>query len=272
MAWRTIAKKDARAVLDSRTFRWFFGLVIFAFVLSGYVLPLNTTDPTTTDLPSSMLDAVTLLLPLLGIMLGYKAIVGERTSGRLNLLLSLPHSRRDVVLGKLVGRGGLLAAAVSVGIVLGALLVYYPFGTLEPLVLGSYLLVTILFGLAFVGIALAISTLTTSEHLATAGAFGTFFVLVVVWPQLRPLFGVVLERVGLANGGLPEWALFVHGATPGMVYERVVNGFYSGSSSGQYLGPDAAWYLGEWVALAVLLAWAVVPITLGYLRFQSTDL
>jgi len=272
MTWRTIAKKDARAVLDSRTFRWFLAIVAIAFVFGGYMLPLSVEAPTTSDLPSSMTDAVTLLLPLLGIMLGYKAIVGERTSGRLNLLLSLPHSRRDVVVGKLVGRGGLLAAAVSVGIVLGALLVYYPFGTLEPLVLASYLLVTVCFGLAFVGIALAISTLTTSEHLATAGAFGTFFVLVVVWPQLQPLFSVALERVGLASGGLPEWALFVHGATPGLLYERVVEGFYGGASDGPYLGPDAAWYLGEWVALALLIAWAIVPITLGYLRFQSTDL
>lgn len=272
MAWRTIAKKDARAVLDSQTFRWALLLLVFAFFIVGYILPTGTDDPTTGDLTTDMLDVVTLLLPLLGILLGYKAIVGERASGRLNLLLALPHSRGDVVIGKLVGRGGLLAAAIAAGVAIGSWLVYYPFGSFDPLVFAGYLLVTVLFGLSFVGIALAISTLTTSEHLATGMAFGAFFLLVVVWPQLRPLYEIGLERLGLANGGLPDPALFVFGITPGSCYERVVAGFFAGADGGEFLGPDAAWYLGEWVALVLLLAWAVVPIALGYLRFQSTDL
>lgn len=272
MAWRTIAKKDALAVWDSRTFRWGLWLLVFAFFLVGYILPIGAENPTTSDLTTDMLQTVTLLVPLLGILLGYKSIVGERTSGRLNLLLALPHSRRDVVIGKLVGRGGLLVAAIAVGIAIASALVYYPFGNFEPLVFLGYLLVTVLFGLSFVGIALAISTLTTSEHLATGMAFGAFFLLVVVWPQLRSLFEFGLERLGLADGGLPDPALFVFGITPGSCYERVVEGLFAGADGGEFLGPDAAWYLGEWVALLLLVAWAVGPIALGYVRFQSTDL
>jgi len=272
MAWRTIAKKDARAVWDANTFRWSLWLVVVAFVLGGYLLPTRIDDPSTADLTGDMLSFVTLVIPLLGILLGYKAIVGERASGRLNLLLALPHSRRDVVIGKLVGRGGALAVAITAGIAFASWLVYYPFGRFDPVVFAGYLLVTVCFAIAFVGIALAISTLTTSEHLATGMAFGAFFVLVVVWPQLRPLLAAGLDRLGLANGGLPDPALFVFGITPGSCYERVVEGFLVGTDTGEFLGPDAAWYLGEDVALLVLLAWVVVPLTLGYLRFEYTDL
>lgn len=272
MAWRTIAKKDARAVLDSQLFRYFLVLVAFAFVLGGYLLPTNAESPSTSDLPAYLESAVTLLLPLLGLLLGYKSIVGERASGRLGLLLSLPHSRRDVVVGKFLGRGLLLVAAVATGVIVGSWLVYYPYGSLEPGVALAYFLLTALFGLSFVGIALAISTLTTSEHVATAGAFGTFFVMVVVWPEIRPLLELALDRLGLANGSLPDWALFVHGLTPGMCYERVLAGFFANSPGGPYFAEGAAWYLGEWIALLLLVGWAVVPITLGYLRFQSTDL
>jgi len=272
MAWRTIAKKDARAVADSQLFRYFLVLVAFAFVLGGYLLPTVTEDPTMGDFPGYMDTSITLLLPLLGIMLGYKSIVGERASGRMGLLLSLPHSRRDVVIGKLVGRGFWLVLAVTVGIGVGGWLVYYPFGTLEPGVLLAYLLVTLLFGLSFVGIALAISTLTTSEHVATGGAFGSFFLLVVVWPELRPLLVVGLEQVGLADGSLPNWALFVYGLAPGLSYERVLAGFFTDSPDGPFFAADAPWYLGEWAALLVLVGWTIVPIAIGYRRFEGTDL
>jgi ABC-2 type transport system permease protein len=271
MAWRTIAKKDARAVLNSTLYGYGLVFVVLAFVIGGYVLPIYQDAPTSADFATGMLDASTLLLPLVGLVLGYKAIVGERASGQLGLLLSLPHSRRDVVIGKLVGRGGPLVAAIVAGVLAGSWLVYYPFGSFDPLVVLAYLLLTVCYALAFVGIALAISTLTTSEHLATAGAFGTFFVAVVIWPELDTALELALEQAGLADGGLPEWALFVHGLAPNMVYDRVLEGFY-GSASGPYLSDGAAWYLGEWIALALLLAWAVVPIALGYLRFEATDL
>ena len=51
-----------------------------------------------------------------------------------------------------------------------------------------------------------------------------------------------------------------------------VGGFVGVVDRGPCLGPDAAWYLGEWVAAALLAVWALGPATIGYLRFRSTDL
>jgi len=219
-----------------------------------------------------MMGAVTLVLPLLGLLLGYKTIVSERESGQLLLLLSLPHSRLEAVFGKFLGRGGVLALVVASGIVLASALVAYPFGSIQPGIMVAYVLVTLLYGLAFVSIGMSISTLTSSGQRATAGTFGVFFVFVVLWTELRIPFRIALDYLGLASDGLPNWALFVYGLEPGMCYQRIVQAFFAGASQGAYLGSDAPFYLGEWSALVVLVCWVVVPVTAGYRRFEVTDL
>lgn len=276
MTWETVAKKDFREAMDSTPVSWVLALLLLAFVLGGYVLPFEFLGSgaapglSTSDYPGYMLGATGLLVPLLGILLGYDSIVSERSSGQLALLLSLPHSRRDVVLGKLAGRSLVLALGVGLGTLLGGALVVYPFGALEPLAFLGYVLLTFLFGVAFVGIALAISAWTTSRQVAMATGFGVFVLSAVVWPQLRGVVAVALTRLGLADGGLPGWAAFVHGAEPGMLYARIVRASFDGT--GPATGPDAPWYMGEWVAVGLLSLWVVGPIALGYRRFANTDL
>jgi len=45
---------------------------------------------------------------------GYMAVVGERRSGSIKILLGLPPNRADVVFGKLLGRMGVVGLAVGV--------------------------------------------------------------------------------------------------------------------------------------------------------------
>ncbi|CDK37948.1 ABC transporter permease [Halorubrum sp. AJ67] len=273
MSWAIIARKEFRDVWGSRRTRWLLGAVALLFVAGGYVTPIMAGDePTSADYASFMLGSAALLVPLVGLLLGHRTIVDERSSGRLTLLLSLPYDRLDVVIGKYLTRVAALGAAVAVGILAGAALVNYPFGSFEIGTVGAYLLGTLLYGAAFVGIGLAISTATSSSAVASSAAFGVFFLFVVVWSQLQGVFRAGLNYLGLADGTMPDWALFVYGVEPGMAYRRLVDGFFAGVEQGTYLGPDAPWYLGEWVAAALLAVWALGPATLGYLRFRSTDL
>lgn len=280
MSWRTIASKDYHESKDSRLVRYLLYLFVAACLIGGYVFPVTTTGDVTKDRFAGFMTAtITLLLPLLGILLSYNAIVGERESGRLALLLSLPHNRRDVVFGKLVGRGGFLALGVIVGLFGAGALVIYPFGSVSATSTVSYLayvLLTLAFGAVYFGIGLTISTATVSKQRATVAAFGVFFVFVIVWDAIRDGSAFLLDQAGLIDGTLPQelpnWLLFLHGAEPGMLYERIIEGFFEGSESGPYLSAEAPWYLGEWVALVVFLVWAVVPLLVGYRRFEVTDL
>ncbi|WP_435361531.1 ABC transporter permease subunit [Haloarchaeobius sp. DFWS5] len=272
MRWQAITRKEIRGLWTPRGSRTGLLFVALTFVLGGYILPTAIQDPTTTDYTGYMTGVTTLLLPLLGLLLGYKTIVSERASGRMALLLSLPHSRKGAMLGKFVGRSAILAAVVGVGSLVGSALVAYPFGSFEVGVFIGYFLLTLLFGIVFLSVGMAISTLTTSNSLATAGTFGVFFLLVVIWDQLRIPLQFALDYLGWLDQGLPDWALFLHGTNPTMLYQRVLGEFFAGTEVGPYLGPDAAWYLGGWPALVLLVVWAVAPVALGYLRFQGTDL
>lgn len=272
MVWRAVARKEVRDLLRPRTIKAGLTLVAMVFVMGGYLLPTAMDDPTTTEYTAYMTQAVVLVVPLFGLLLGYKTVVAERVSGRMNLLLSLPHGRWEVVLGKFLGRLVVLVAVIASGILVGTALAAYPFGTLEPQAAISYLVVTVLYGIVFLSIGVAISTMIRSTQMAAAATFGVFFLFVVVWTTLSTPILLAIEYFGTATGGLPDWALFVHGLEPTMLYRRLLDGFVRDVQTGPYLGPEAAWYLGKWPALVVLGAWTLAPISLGYLRFRRTDL
>ncbi|MFT4931912.1 MAG: ABC-2 type transport system permease protein, partial [Natronomonas sp.] len=56
-----------------------------------------------------------LFIGLTAIVITYKALAGERELGSMKLLLGLPHTRRDVVFGKVLGRTATLAIPIVVG-------------------------------------------------------------------------------------------------------------------------------------------------------------
>ena len=283
MPWTVIARKDFTESKDSRFVRYLLYVLVVTFLVGGYIFPVSTSgDVTLERFTGFMTGSVGLLLPLLGILLGYNAIVGERQSGRLSLVLSQPHTRKEFVLGKLIGRGSFIALGVVSGLLAAGALVVYPFGLdyvgLEVdsfatlLGYGAYILLTLLFGLIFLNLGLALSTFTISKQLATMGAFGVYFLFVIIWELIRDAAVYGLEQIGMSDGEAPEWLLFVHGAEPGMLYDRIIAGFFKNSTDGAYLGPDAPWYLGEWVGLGLFLGWVVVPLLVGYHRFEVTDL
>ena len=272
MSWAAIARKDAREVRDSRLLRYLLYLVVIVYAIAAYAYPVGRDPATTSEFAGFATNSVGLIVPLAAILIGYNAVVGERATGQLALTLSLPQSRRTVLVGKLIGRGGTLAAALVVGLVVAAGLVVYPFGQLEPLSYVGYAVVTLLLGGAYFAIAVGCSLVTASKQLATAAALGVFFLFVVVWDFLDDGLRVLFDQFGSASGDLPAWALFLHGAAPGQLYDRTVSGLFVGRETGAYLGPDTPWYLGEWAALGVLGLWAVVPIVIGYWQFRRVDL
>ncbi|SDJ30315.1 ABC-2 type transport system permease protein [Halovenus aranensis] len=276
MTWQAIARKDYAQSRDSKLVRYLLYFFVAVCLLGGYIYPITVeADPTKGEFTGFMTGSITLLLPLLAILLSYNSIVGERESGQLNLLLSLPNKRREVVFGKLVGRGLFLLAGVVVGLVGAGALVVYPFGSItvsSTLSYAGYILLTLAFGGIFYGIGLAVSTFTTSKRLATMTGFGAYFLFVLVWDGVRQGINIGLERLGVINGTPPDWLLFVYGIEPTMLYDRLVAAFFEEDMTGAYLSADASWYLGEWVALALFLTWVVVPLALGYWRFEVTDL
>lgn len=275
--WTTVAQKELRSFFTGRTPKIGVGLVALVFVFGGYITPTTVENPAVMDVTIADLDQVlrgiiVFLVPLFGLLLGYRAVVGEREGGQLALVLSSPISRADVVLGKTLCRGLILVTTLTAGTLGAAALVDYPFGTVALDTLIIFLVTTVLYGVVFLTIGIGLSTLTASTRRATILTFGVFFLFVVAWPGLEGYVLDALQYLNLAGDALPDWARFVYGAEPTLLYQRVMDAFVADVNTGAYLGPSAPWYLGGGTAVVLLAAWAVLPVVGGYVRFRRTDL
>ncbi len=76
---------------------------------------------------ASLVSLVIYLIPLIALLLGFDAIVGERERGSLGLLLALPITRFELMLGKYLG----LALALTLSTLIG-------FGVVAVLLLAAY--------------------------------------------------------------------------------------------------------------------------------------
>lgn len=299
MSWTVVARKDFQDARRSRAL-WVLSALFLGFtLLMTYVysvLPSLTGDDaaelSTVGLLGFLSSPATLFISLAALIVCYKAIAGESESGSGKLLLGLPFSRRDVVLGKIVGRwltvtapliGGLLAALVAIF----ALRIPFATGNFELAVpftttaLGTpvpawavtytvFLAVTALFALVYVSLIVGISATTTSTARAAALAVSAWVVLEVLWDvvPLGALFVANGFRFPSDMATMPDWVLGLNNLAPSAAYLNAASGFISGvSTSG-----DVPFYLTQWFSVLVLLAWIVVPTTVGYLVYRRADL
>ncbi|MFC5971968.1 ABC transporter permease subunit [Halomarina salina] len=264
--WQSVAKKDVQDAVRSRRLLALVALFVLFIVVGEYLIAEvfipSGQEVTADNVLGSLIGATVLLVPLIGLVSGYKAIAGERESGSYKLLLTMPHSRRDVVLGKFLGRGAIVATAIVAGFVAGAVGVFVLAGSFDVVQYAVFFGITLLYALAFVGLGLGISAATGSTSIAVMAGFGAFAFFQFLWVFL----------VGLVNDELfpnsnPELLEALFRVSPLISYNRAISSYVSRAGAG-----DAPFYQHGWFALLVLALWAVVPLTLGYLRFRSVDI
>ncbi|MFB6107629.1 MAG: ABC transporter permease subunit [Haloplanus sp.] len=294
MTWTQVARKDFEDAVRSRML-WGIMVAFVGFMGVVLVVALGTADAG--DATGGEALALTAMLgqlfvPLIALIAGYMAVVGERRTGSLRVLLSYPHSRLDVVLGKLLGRSAVITVTLGVGstvsVLLVSLLVASPdLGNVAGL-LGSI----VLFGVAFAGLAVGISASVSTRGKAMALAIGSFLAVLVFWDAASAGVYTVLtgSRPGLhaepwyfllkrlspiaafralAQGAVPVHVsqLFVWGI------EEIPKGTTAAelSVSNRVQGP-LPFYLHDWFAAVTLAAWALLPSVLGYVRFSRSDI
>ncbi|MFC4540591.1 ABC transporter permease [Halosolutus amylolyticus] len=297
---RAIAKKDFQDAVRS----WLFmGLSMFFFMI--LVIPtailwytgadLAQAGATTEGLISLTHSVTRLVIPLIALVLGWKAIAGERESGSIKVLLSLPHSRKDVLLGKLIGRAGVLSVSLVTGFLLAAAIVAVLFGGFDVVDYVGLLLVSILYGVAYTSIAVAISSFARSTTVAGAFAFGVFVLFYIVWEtvlgvanllvRLDYLPGTEYTTTGLGGETVeltrPHDVFFLFNSfDPGVAYRNVLTLATSVAernpdairSVEEAFGGNVPFYMQDWFSLVVLLFWIVVPIAVALYRFDKVDL
>jgi ABC-2 type transport system permease protein len=272
MSWLDIAYKDIEDSSRSVTLWLLFGFLIVLMV--GYTIAHTYLGkPEFMSLVEGLAGLVATILPVFGILLAYKSIVHERTSGSLFLTLGFPNSRKDLVVGTFVGRTVVLLSPTLGALAIAGVLGGYLYGTEGALLYPWFLFATALYGTAFIGIAIGLSMSTTADRWITLGSIGGYALLVLFWNGFHSLTLLILHRFNLSVlSDMPNWALLFRLLKPGESYYRLLRlGFDIGQAE-RYLGSSAPFYVDWWMAILLLALWCFAPIGLGYLRFKTSDL
>jgi ABC-2 type transport system permease protein len=282
-----VARKDFRDALRSRVLLAL--LVLFAlFGIGGVylfseVINLGSAQGVTPaiQLITSLLQPISIFVPLIGVMAGYKAVVGERESGSVKLLLSLPHTRRDVVFGKLAGRVAVLAIAVLVGFAFAGGVAIALYDSFPVAAYAGFVVLTLLLGVAYLAFAIGLSASTGSGSVALWGSLGFFVLFQFLWGLIADLLVYVANGLSTPEGfafllgyfppgQAPDWYRLFQGISPGTAYQRAVGTVLPESATAA--GGSTPYFLADWFGIVVLAIWVVVPLVFGYLGFKKADL
>jgi len=287
MSWRAVAEKDFRDAIRSRLLIVLTAL--FALFSAGAAYLVTEIDPpgqaaftgevTTVLLITGLVSATAVFIPIVSIAVAYRSLAGERDSGSLKLLLSLPNSRLDIVLGKFLGRSGVVAVALLVGFAVGIVVTAALADAFSPLEYVVFVVISMLFAFVFVAITVGISAFTSSTSRAAYGAFGLFVVFQFLWGALAR--GVAYAANGFSFEGIEEGDAvfnlfqFLTALDPTAAYRQGTLWVVRRLDESGELDEAAAelpFYLQDWFGFVIMALWIVLPLAVGYARFESSDL
>jgi len=270
----TIARKEFADALRSRTI-WAIVLVIAAMtsLSAGISLLVPDVEGGAEMAIGSASQFAGLLVPIMALIAAYLAIAGERESGSLKVILGLPPSRGEVLLGKFLGRSGAVAIGLALGFVVSGVVTATLYGELPVVAFVGATILTILLGVSFVGIAIGISAVTATRARAMTLAITAYLGLTLLW-DLAPNAVHLLVTGEMPGGVVPAWFLLVQGLSPTGAYNALVQQLLLGSGTAveARIGGPAPGYLDPAVFLGILFVWTVVPLLVGYLDFRRADL
>ncbi|WP_255169234.1 ABC transporter permease subunit [Natrononativus amylolyticus] len=285
----TVARKDfedaGRSKLLWGLVTLLVGIVAVGYTAIWYVDP----DAGAAEVLGFLGFPLQTIVPIAALIAGYMAVVGERRSGSIKLLLGLPPNRTDVVVGKLIGRVAVVATAILLAFALALVLGAVFFGSVPLVDWLGFAALTLLFGATFAGLAVGASAGVSTRGKSMALVVGVYMLFVALWELVTagPYYLIYDEGPPVEPA---TWYLVVDQFNPMSAYTTVANGVIEGevfpfafqygledfeaatmTPAERYPG-EAPFYLQDWFGIVVLLFWLVVPVAIGYYRFTKTDL
>lgn len=266
----SIARKE---LSDGLRNRWLLAIsLLFALLAVGiaWLGAAASGQLGFTSIPAtvaSLASLATFLMPLIALLLAYDAIVGEDEAGTLMLLLTYPLGRGQILLGKFLGHGLILALATLIGFGSAALAIAVLVEDVELSLLlwafGRFMISSVLLGWVFLALAYVLSSKASEKSTAAGLALGVWFLFVLVF-DLGLLALLVLSE-GKFNPDLLPWMLLLN---PTDIYRLInLSGFENGGSAMGVLvlaGDLPVPVYGLWIGL---LTWIGGALALAYWLF-----
>ncbi len=267
----TVANKEFHDGLRSR---WLVSITLIFAILSLGLTYFGSAASGTIGVASlsttiaSLASLAVFLIPLIALLVSYDSFVGEQESGTLLLLLTYPLSKGQLLLGKFIGQGSIIALATLFGFGTSAILLathsnQQHIMSTFALFIGS----AILLGLSFTAIAYIISLAVNEKSKAAGLALVTWFLFALAF-DLALLALLVGVEDGLSQQGLTQ-IMFLN---PADIF-RLVNltGLNNSEVSGALAVAINAGYSVTQLLLT-LLAWVVIPLGLAIALFKRKTL
>ena len=278
MSLRVVAKKE---FLDTRRSYTLATTTALFVVWAGFLAAIqwvptiyrdSELSTSTLATMNSMQQSAVFFVPLIGLLLGYAAVVDDRESGSFKLMLSLPHSRADLVYGKWLGRTAVIVTAVGLGYGTAGAIALLTYSSFPPWIFLLHSLLTLAYGSVYVGVGIGVSVFMPSREKALAVMTGLYALFLLLWDVA--MLGLQLATVGseLPPGGLPDWIQFAALWNPSTAFAYAAQALVPEFSELTTFPESDAIFLQNWVGLVVLAVWLAVPLTVGYLRFSRMDL
>ncbi|MEM0492685.1 MAG: ABC transporter permease subunit [Candidatus Thermoplasmatota archaeon] len=272
-----IAKKE---FMDNIRNKWIiilstlFAVLTIVFSLFGAIFSTGWQDIGGTI--SSMMSIVNLLVPIIALILGYGAVIGEIEKGSMNALLALPTTRLEIILGKLFGLGSILSASIIIGFGTAGVIISLNISDPDILAYLVFMFATILLGLVFLSMAIFFSTLFKKRSSAIGGAILLWILFIIVIPTV--IQGMVISEVGidaLMSGkqvDVPDWYYTVQLSDPGSIYQSIISLAIPSFNSNILFRMSYPEYYTPLSLSLLLVLWVIVFFLLSYWRFSVRDI
>jgi Cu-processing system permease protein len=266
-----LAQKELR---DSLRNRWF---LLYAAAFTILALALSALALAGSDFAgfagfgrtaASLVNLVMLIVPLMALTVGAQSLAGEQERGSLTYLLAQPVTRGEVLLGKYLGLGLALLAALALGFGLSGLaIVLSGGGAAQPGVYLQLVVLAFLLALVMLSIGFLISTFSRKASMAVGVALFLWLIF-VFFGDLGLMGAAVALKSQLSIGNLFALSLI----NPLQVFKMAA--VLNIHTTLDILGPAGIYALQTWgrglamVFAGILVGWVVLPIFIAYVRFS----
>ncbi|WP_121741473.1 ABC transporter permease [Natronorubrum halophilum] len=274
MSTLDVARKDFLDVRRAKIIWFVTGLYLLIAVLMFYFGQNGVENPEFRNALGGLTGNGAMIIPLIALITAYLAIAGERESGSIKYMLSIPNSRRDVVLGKFLTRSAVVVGSILVAFGIGTVLGYLWYPSVDVEMLLGTLALTILFTLTYVSIAIGISAATASRSRAMGGTIAYFFVtnVLALFGLLGNALGWIFNDVLAADLSAGVLSVIEALVSPIIAFMGALDLVFPNTTTQATQAAEDPWYLEGEVMIVILLAWLVVPLVLGIWRFERADL
>jgi len=244
---------------------------------------------------NSFLDVaqfIALFMPFMGIALGFDAMNKERESGSLNVLLTHPLFRDNIITGKILGAMITLALVVCVSIVTVVGIILVISGTELSLLMLKRLLIFTILTYLYISIFMALGILTS---IVSKNATNSLIYDIAVWLGLCVAFGMIVSTTAsITTGHMPldlsdndhflELNADIQKMSPAHHYAMTV----CGRPSLSWLGVSSEkpnvhgifdtehtlgqWWNELWTNVIILLITPIILIIVSFITFLRQDI